>query len=613
MDVGRGSAGPRRESSTSTIVDPKAKAISGGTSTNPDVHALLTELRRAVGRGHVLTQRTRTRNFRRGYRYGEGEVIAVVRPANLVQCWRVASICVRADVSMIIQAANTGLTGGSTPNGNDYPNGVIIINTRRIKGIHLLDGGRQVVCLPGTTLYELENALLLVEREPHSVIGSSCIGASVIGGICNNSGGALVQRGPAFTELALFGRVTASGELELVNHLGIRLGDAPELVLDRVQRGQFGAGDIENDPEMRASDATYRDHVRDVNSVVPARFNADPRCLFEASGCAGKLVIFAVRLDTFPQEKNAVTFYIGTRLPDAFAELRRRLLAELSTLPISAEYLHADAFDIADRYGKDSFLLIRLLGTSGLPLLFAAKGRLDALVERLGLSSLAITDRLLQLWSRFWPDHLPPRMRNYRRRFDHHLILKVSRACASELRALLASTFSGDRSDYFECTEAESTSAFLHRYAAAGAAIRYRALHRRKVEEIIALDIALPRSTSEWFEKLPPEVDEQILCKLYYGHFLCHVFHQDYLVKKGENPVTLEHAMCRLLDARAAEYPAEHNVGHLYRAKAALRAFYREIDPRNQLNPGIGKTSKERGWRQSRSSLHARAIEKDHG
>ena len=65
-------------------------------------------------------------------------------------------------------------------------------------------------------------------REPHSVIGSSCIGASVVGGICNNSGGSLVQRGPAYTELALYGRVNADGTAELVNHLGIDLGSTPK-------------------------------------------------------------------------------------------------------------------------------------------------------------------------------------------------------------------------------------------------------------------------------------------------------------------------------------------------------------------------------------------------
>lgn len=39
------------------------------------------------------------------------------------------------------------------------------------------------------------------------MIGSSCIGASVIGGVCNNSGGSLVKRGPAYTEMALYAQL----------------------------------------------------------------------------------------------------------------------------------------------------------------------------------------------------------------------------------------------------------------------------------------------------------------------------------------------------------------------------------------------------------------------
>ncbi len=75
---------------------------------------------------------------------------------------------------------------------------IVIISTLRLDKLHLLDKGEQVLAWPGTTLYSLEKALKPLGREPHSVIGSSCIGASVIGGICNNSGGSLVQRGPAY-------------------------------------------------------------------------------------------------------------------------------------------------------------------------------------------------------------------------------------------------------------------------------------------------------------------------------------------------------------------------------------------------------------------------------
>ena len=84
---------------------------------------------------------------------------------------------------------------------------------------------------------------------------------------------------------------------------------------------------------------------------------------------------------------------------------------------------------------------------------------------------------------------------------------------------------------------------------------------------------------------------------MYYGHFFCHVFHQDYIVRKGNDPVVLEHRMWNLLDRRGAQYPAEHNVGHLYRAKPALKEFYQALDPCNCLNPGIGQTSKLQHWR----------------
>ena len=183
-----------------------------------------------------------------------------------------------------MQAANTGVTGGSTPDGADYDRGVVLINTMRIGGLHLINDGTQVVCLPGATLFHLEKALKLLGRAPHSVIGSSCIGASVFGGICNNSGGALIHRGPAFTQLALFARLDEAGNLHLVNHLGIALGNDPETILQRLEKGEFTSADIANDPSRVASDPDYAEHVRDIQAATAARFNADPRRLFEASG-----------------------------------------------------------------------------------------------------------------------------------------------------------------------------------------------------------------------------------------------------------------------------------------------------------------------------------------
>ena len=131
---------------------------------------------------------------------------------------------------ILLQASNTSLTGGSTPNGK-YDRELFIINTLKLNNIILINNAEQIIAFPGSTLYKLEEKLKKFDRAPHSEIGSSCIGASIVGGICNNSGGALIKRGPAYTELSLFARVNQKGKLELVNNLDINLGNSPESIL----------------------------------------------------------------------------------------------------------------------------------------------------------------------------------------------------------------------------------------------------------------------------------------------------------------------------------------------------------------------------------------------
>jgi D-lactate dehydrogenase len=555
--------------------------------------ALIAELGRIVGAGHVLTAERLTRRFTKGFRYGGGPVAAVVRPGSLVEQWRVLNACIAAGRIVIFQAANTGLTGGSTPWGDDYDREIVLVSLRRLAGIHLIDGGRQVVCLPGATLDALEKALRPLGREPHSVIGSSCIGASVLGGICNNSGGALVRRGPAYTQLALYAQLGADGVLRLVNHLGIALGDTPEEILARLQEARYDAADIRHDAAKLASDHHYGEHVRQVDAATPARYNADPARLHEAAGSAGRLCVFAVRLDTFPKEAAAV-FYLGSNAPDDFTGVRRHLLTASERLPISGEYIHRDAYDIGAKYGKDTFLLIDRFGTDKVPKAFALKSRIDGWFERIGLRG--VTDHLMQALTALLPNHLPPRMNAFRDRYEHHLLLKVSAEDAAATRAFLQAFFADKGGDFFECDAEEGRKAFLHRFAVAGAAVRYRDTHRATVEEIVALDVALRRDDRAWVETLPRELTDTMVSRLYYGHFFCHVFHQDYIVKKGTDPLAVEHRLWQLLDARGAEYPAEHNVGHLYRAKPALATFYRALDPTNSFNPGIGETSKRRDW-----------------
>lgn len=566
---------------------PTAASVNSQQNSNE----LISVLNQIVGNKYVLTDAESTRQYRTGIRFGSGNALAVVCPGSLIEQWRVLKACINAGVIVISQASNTGLTGGSTPDGDDYDRDIVIVSMTRMKTIHVIEDGRQVICLPGSTLDQLETVLRPQGREPHSVIGSSCIGASVFGGVCNNSGGALVRRGPAYTQMSLFAQVDEQGELHLVNHLGISLSGSEEDVLQRIEQRDFSDADVENDLG-NCSDHDYETYVRQIDENTPARFNADPHRLYESSGSAGKVMVFAVRLDTFPIEKDPQVFYIGTNDPQELTDIRRHILSEFKQLPISGEYLHRVAFDVAEKYGKDTFLMIHYLGTSRLPKLFALKAKMDNIFNKLKFFPSNFTDRIMQFASSLFPKHLPLRMREYRDKFEHHLLLKVSASGKEEARDFLSHYFANRSSDFFECTKEEGTKAFLHRFAAAGAANRYRAVHTQTVENILALDIALPRNTQQWCETLPDEIEKPILLKLYYGHFLCHVFHQDYIVSKGHDCLALEHKMWKLLDIRGAEYPAEHNVGHLYVAKDALKNHYQTLDPCNCFNPGIGHTSK---------------------
>lgn len=555
----------------------------------------LSELARLVGHAQLLTDPAKTARYRKGFRSGEGKALAVVFPETLLQLWHVLNLCVRNDKIILMQAANTGLTEGSTPSGNDYDRDIVIISTLRLDRLQLIDEGKQVLAYPGTTLYALEKALKPLGREPHSVIGSSCIGASVIGGVCNNSGGSLVQRGPAYTEMSLFARIDEQGQLRLVNHLGIDLGETPEQILSKLDDQRVTDADVRHDGR-HAHDSDYVERVRDIEAATPARYNADPDRLFESSGCAGKLAVFAVRLDTFAAAKRQQVFYIGTNQPAVLMEIRRHMLANFDNLPVAAEYMHRDIYDIAERYGKDTFLMIDKLGTDKMPLLFTLKGRADAMLEKVTLFKPHFTDRLMQRVGSVFPGHLPPRMKSWRNKYEHHLLLKMAGDGIAEAQSWLKEYFTEAEGGFFACTTEEGNKAFLHRFAAAGAAIRYQAVHADEVEEILALDIALRRNDTEWFETLPEAIASKLTHKLYYGHFFCHVFHQDYIVKRGVDVHELKAQMLALLHERGAQYPAEHNVGHLYEAAESLKRNYRELDPTNSMNPGIGKTSKRKYW-----------------
>lgn len=561
-----------------------------------DKTKLAQDLKAITGEKYILTTESSKQTYCKGFRFGSGEALAVARPGTLLETWKILKVCVRADLIVIMQAANTGLTGGSTPDGNDYDRPIVLVNTMRISDIQVINEGKQIIGLSGSTLFGLENKLAPYGREPHSVIGSSCIGASIVGGICNNSGGALVKRGPAYTELSLYAQIDGEGNLSLVNELGIELGNTPEEVLTNLQNKKYTDKEIQF-PNKLASDNEYKNRVRKVDSSTPARYNADGRRLHGASGCAGKIAVFAVRLDTYAIPKQQKVFYVGTNSSNVLGKIRRDILSEFKNLPTSGEYLHRDCYDATKKYGKDTFVVINKMGSGFIPKLFALKRKADLLAGKLSFLPNKFSDKLMQFLSKLWPNHLPKRMEQYRDRFEHHWIIEMSDEGVDEARAYFKNFFTENEGDFFECTEKESKKAILHRFVAGSAIGRYHAVHQKNVGAMMTMDIAFPRNEKDWFEKLPPEINDLLEVKLYYGHLFCHVLHHNYVVKKGVDAKALKKKLLKTFDERGAEYPAEHNVGHEYFAKPNLKNFYKELDPTNAFNPGIGLTSKRKYWK----------------
>ena len=557
---------------------------------------LINDLKVITGDRYIITAKWNKQQYSKGWRYGEGDALAVAKPGTLLEIWKILQICVQADVIVIMQAANTGLTGGSTPDGDDYDRPIVIISTMRIDNIQIIDQGKQIIGFSGSTLFGLENKLAPYGREPHSVIGSSCIGASIVGGVCNNSGGALVKRGPAYTELSIYAQINLKGELEIVNDLGIELGDTPENILTNLQNKSYTKDQIKF-PNKLASDNEYHKRVRDVDASTPARFNADGRRLNGASGCAGKIAVFAVRLDTYPIPKRQQVFYVGTNSSYVLGKIRRDILSKFQHLPTSGEYLHRDCYDAAKKYSKDTFVAIDKMGPSFIPKLFDIKRKVDLVSEKFRFLPDNFSDKLMQFLSNFWPNHLPKRMEQYRNQYEHHWVIEMSDKGVDEAKTYFEKFFKENEGNYFECTENEAKKAILHRFVAASAVGRYHVLNKKKSGAMMSMDIAFPRNEKDWFEKLPSEIDDLLEMKLYYGHLFCHVLHQNYIVKKGVDADALKEKLLKTYDARGAEYPAEHNVGHEYFAKPTLSKFYKKLDPTNGFNPGIGRTSKLKYWK----------------
>lgn len=558
-------------------------------------HPALSELRQIVGKSGVLTQATVMRPYLEGTMTSKASrsVLAVVQAQSLVALWRTLNLAAKYDLILIPQAANTGLTGGSTPYG-DYERPVLVLSMQKLKGIQLINDAKELIALPAATLQQLERTLAPYQREPHSVLGSSCVGASVIGGICNNSGGALVQRGPAYTEQALFARLNERGDYELINHLGIELGDHPETILQRLENADYQHDDIQ--PAPAPQHTPYHEHLRDIHAPTPARYNSDPKCLYEAAGSSGRIIVFAVRLPTYPKAQHEQVYLYSTDDENALTMLRRQWLASDKPLPILAEYLDQAYVHTTLQYGKDTCLIMNHLNSQQIGSIYRLRSKLENYL------SPRLIERSLQTLAHFLPAPIGKKAKAQLCRHQHHLIIKMADDGIEEMENFLKAIQHQHGGSYQRVNAKVGKQLLTLRFAGTAAMLRYHQLHAQQYGALLSTDIALPRNAQHWREQLPPSLAAQ--CKTFFsmGHFFCHVFHQDYFLHPHTDPNTFKQQLLDFYSSQHIKYPAEHNVGHLYQASEKQIEFYRQLDPTNSLNPGIGHTTKRKNWQKEHES-----------
>ena len=120
-----------------------------------------------------------------------GRAVALASPADTREVAALVRLCAKANVPIVPQGGNSGMSGGATP---DAEGGSLLLSLRRLDSIHPVDvAARRVTCGAGTILQNLHDA---VDREglrfPLTLGGK---GSATIGGLVStNAGGTQVLR-----------------------------------------------------------------------------------------------------------------------------------------------------------------------------------------------------------------------------------------------------------------------------------------------------------------------------------------------------------------------------------------------------------------------------------
>ena len=172
---------------------------------------VLGALRLAVGAAHVLSDGDLSAyeiDWRKRYR---GHALAVVRPASTSEVAAVVRACAAHGVGVVAQGGNTGLVGGSVPDGSGAQ---VLLNLTRMNRVRAIDAPNLTLTADaGCVLQALQAAA--ADEGLLFPLSLAAEGSCTIGGnLATNAGGTQVLRYGNARELCLgLEVVTAAGEV----------------------------------------------------------------------------------------------------------------------------------------------------------------------------------------------------------------------------------------------------------------------------------------------------------------------------------------------------------------------------------------------------------------
>jgi D-lactate dehydrogenase (quinone) len=323
---------------------------------------------------------------------GGGQALFIVKPHKVKEVVEVVQAVVDAHCVLLVQGANTGLTGGSVPRPVADGRPTVVVSMKELDTIVPIDQGNKVLCLAGVGLASLHNFLHehFPHRDSHSILGSTFLNPTTAAGVSLGSGGTQLRKGPASTERALYLKVLpdkfGKATVKIVNTLGIQDLDDEEGEFDAHVRhdgiirslDKYVASIVSSQQttplRMKqsnhthgtkpASDTDYKNRLCQHDDNQVNRYNADTRGE-DCNRSEGKVIILASVHDTFPKPSSTKTFWISFDSLDTALEFRRDVCLHNPTdLPISMEYMDRDAFDVIDQAGRVLGTIIYTVGTS---------------------------------------------------------------------------------------------------------------------------------------------------------------------------------------------------------------------------------------------------------